>query len=128
MSRQPEKRALPYHNYAAFLRRLANQPRPKRHVPDCVRWPISSNSLRKAFTALGLLPDRPLQPLTTRNDNVHWPEAPPRLRGAGPFLSIRWTMVDQRNASAIIAEINANTASQESTAIAKSSRRVGTVR
>jgi hypothetical protein len=61
-----------------FCGGLRTEPRPKRHVPDYVRWPTSLTSLRRAFTVLGLLPDRPPQPLTTRNDNVQRPEAPPR--------------------------------------------------
>jgi len=58
MPQQPEEHALRYHNYAAFLRRLASRTQPKRPAPDCVLSPINSTSLPRAFTALGLLPDR----------------------------------------------------------------------
>jgi hypothetical protein len=37
---------------------LPAEPTPKRPVPDCVLSPINSTNLRRASTALGLLPDR----------------------------------------------------------------------
>jgi hypothetical protein len=59
MSRQPEERALRYHNYAAFLRRLAGQAqvetaRARLHILA----DQFDQLVRRAFTALGLLPDR----------------------------------------------------------------------
>ena len=63
MPRQPEESALLYHNYAAFLRRLASRTHSETARARLRTLADRSTSLPRAFTVLGLLPDAVI---------VHW--------------------------------------------------------